>query len=127
MTPCPVCGGPLERVTYSVGYLNRDQWESTRAGDWCCESCPETVGSAGRARTGYAYFWDRDVVTPERFAGGAEAMFRFLVWVWCEGTATQRDAWWVQGGEESEAHFERREAFTEAIERGSLRLDWRRP
>lgn len=54
--PCPQCGKPLERITYPGGYLNRDQWESVRAGDWWCEACPNN----GRGRSG-AYFWNREI------------------------------------------------------------------
>lgn len=67
---CPQCARVLERVTYSGGYLNPDQWASVRAGDWWCETCP----SNGRGRSG-AYFWNSEVAstTPDsaRAAGYA--------------------------------------------------------
>jgi hypothetical protein len=46
---CPVCGFDLEPVTYPGGYLNPDQWESVRAGDWFCDSCKPR-----------RYFFERD-------------------------------------------------------------------
>lgn len=33
---CPECGKMLQPVTYPGGYLNHEQWESLRAGDWFC-------------------------------------------------------------------------------------------
>jgi hypothetical protein len=56
---CPQCGKPLEEVRYpSDSMLNRDQWESVRAGDWWCKSCPYN----GRAKNLIgAYFWDSEV------------------------------------------------------------------
>jgi hypothetical protein len=56
---CPDCGQALKRVRYEGGYLNRDQWESTSAGDWYCTSCKGT-----RSGTGFRYFWDRELVAP---------------------------------------------------------------
>ena len=39
--------------------LNEDQWRSTRAGDWFCDTC-----KSDKARTGYLYFWNRELMTP---------------------------------------------------------------
>lgn len=55
---CPDCGKPLERVTRSRdSYLNDDQFDAVRAGDWFCEMCPSN--ERGNAR--YRYFWDREL------------------------------------------------------------------
>lgn len=61
--PCPRCGRSLEKVSYrpGAGSLNRDQWESSRAGDWWCEACPDN----GRGNAG-AYYWDRELVSEAR-------------------------------------------------------------
>lgn len=56
---CPQCGGELERVRYPGGYLNRDQWESGKAGDWFCHTCPPNGRSAGN---NYCYWQDKEVV-----------------------------------------------------------------
>lgn len=53
---CPDCGKPLEKVRYRGGYLNEDQFDSIRAGDWYCTSC-----KGDRSATGYRYFWDREL------------------------------------------------------------------
>jgi hypothetical protein len=53
---CPKCGRELKAVTYPAdSYLNRDQWDSERAGDWYCDNCPSEV-----ARSGFSYFWEFD-------------------------------------------------------------------
>jgi hypothetical protein len=57
---CPECGKALRPVHYTGGYLNRDQWEAVRAGDWFCESCKGT-----RSGSGYRYFWNGELVTVE--------------------------------------------------------------
>jgi hypothetical protein len=56
---CPKCGTTLQQVEYSGGMLNEDQWRSTRAGDWFCVTC-----KSDKARTGYLYFWNRELMTP---------------------------------------------------------------
>ena len=54
---CPRCGKPLKRVRYPSGsMLNEDQFDSQRAGDWYCESCP-----GDRGNTGYRYFWSNEL------------------------------------------------------------------
>lgn len=121
MTPCPSCGGPLERVAYAGGALNREQWSAVRAGDWCCERCPEEVGTAGRARTGYAYFWDHDVATPERLEGAREAMSHFLLWVYLEAWVCRNERF--SSGPDLSS---RERMLTVAIEIGLLRLEWPR-
>jgi hypothetical protein len=58
MPRCPTCGGELERVRIPEGCMfNRDQWESMRAGDWYCETCPDN----GRAKSGVCHWWDHEV------------------------------------------------------------------
>lgn len=58
ITTCPQCGGRLEAVTYpSDSMLNRDQFDSVRAGDWYCTSCKGV-----EARSGYKYWWNSDLV-----------------------------------------------------------------
>lgn len=52
---CPGCQKVLEEISYPGGYLNRDQWESIRAGDLWCATCPSTIGN-GLGKSG-AYFW----------------------------------------------------------------------
>lgn len=57
ITTCPQCGGRLEAVTYpSDSMLNRDQFDSVRAGDWYCTNCKGI-----EARSGYKYWWNSDL------------------------------------------------------------------
>jgi hypothetical protein len=63
---CPDCARPLQKVRYEGGYLNEDQFDSIRAGDWFCEKCPK-LDPPKR----YRYFWNRDIAarSPDREAG----------------------------------------------------------
>lgn len=58
---CPNCNRPVHPVTQSNSYLNSDQFDAIRAGDYYCESCPEEAGTAKKSPSGYAYFWERDI------------------------------------------------------------------
>lgn len=54
---CPQCDGPLEQVRYPSGsMLNRDQFDSVRAGDFFCKACKGT-----NAKSGYEYWWKSDL------------------------------------------------------------------
>lgn len=53
---CPYCGSVLRKVTYPGGYLNAEQWESIRAGDYFCEVCPPSE------RQNVRYLWAEEVV-----------------------------------------------------------------
>lgn len=54
---CPECGLALYPVKYPSGSpLNRDQWESTRAGDFYCTSCTSDV-----SKSGFRYFWEHEL------------------------------------------------------------------
>jgi hypothetical protein len=67
---CPVCKEPLHPVAYPSGaMLNCDQWDSVRAGDWYCDTCPP--GSGQR----YCYWWESEVIwaLPATEAGNAVA------------------------------------------------------
>lgn len=60
---CPECGAPLERVRYGGGYLNEDQFNSIRAGDWFCGNV-EITHSPQRLRgrdQHLAYWWNREL------------------------------------------------------------------
>ena len=37
MPECPLCKKPLQRVTNTGGWMNSDQFDAVRAGDWFCE------------------------------------------------------------------------------------------
>jgi hypothetical protein len=56
MMKCPQCGGGLEPVR-NDGALNSDQFDSVKAGDWYCPTCPDN----GRGKYGGCYFWEREV------------------------------------------------------------------
>lgn len=66
---CPFCQGPLQIVKQTKHFLNEEQFAATKAGDYYCDKCPESAGRAGTAKTGYAYFWARQV-TPKRSPEG---------------------------------------------------------
>lgn len=54
---CPKCGGQLFEVRYDPNsMLNRDQFESIRAGDWYCTTC-----KSDKAKSEYEYFWEREL------------------------------------------------------------------
>lgn len=54
---CPSCGAPLYRVRQSSGsYLNADQFDAVRAGDWYCDKCSGTRGASG-----YRYYWNSEI------------------------------------------------------------------
>jgi hypothetical protein len=58
MRLCPQCGERL-KVPPRPYYLNREQWEATRAGDYYCERCPPRPGR--EASSGYCYWLDHEV------------------------------------------------------------------
>lgn len=55
---CPNCQQPLQWVKNS-GWMNEDQFDAVKPGDWFCE-----CSSNGRGCAPYAYFWDREVAVP---------------------------------------------------------------
>lgn len=58
---CPQCGGPLERVRDTSGTLNRDQFDSVKAGDFFCGACP----SNGRGKAELCYWWESELVSQD--------------------------------------------------------------
>lgn len=55
---CPMCGQVLNRVSQGANsYLNSDQFDAIKLGDWFCTTCEDPENT----RTGYRYFWDRDL------------------------------------------------------------------
>lgn len=55
---CPQCGHLLHVVPYPMdSYMNREQWESLKAGDYFCIVCQNP-----KTKTGYTYFWEDDLV-----------------------------------------------------------------
>lgn len=55
---CPKCRGPVIRVRQSANSpLNRDQFDSCKAGDFYCEACPDN----GRGNSGLCYWWEREL------------------------------------------------------------------
>jgi hypothetical protein len=53
---CPSCGGELRRVRNNSAYLNDEQFDSVKAGDWYCSTCRGDKG-----KSGFLYFWDDDL------------------------------------------------------------------
>ncbi len=59
---CPSCNGPLAIVEQTQHFLNSEQFDATKAGDYFCSKCPASAGQAGESKTtGYAYFWARQL------------------------------------------------------------------
>lgn len=56
MPNCPACGEPLQKVRNTGGWMNDDQFDAVKAGDWFCE-----CHNNGRGNTPLAYYWDREV------------------------------------------------------------------
>lgn len=59
---CPQCGKALFEVPRHSRSLNDDQYESVKAGDWWCASCPDN----GRGATGFCYWTDAEIEANER-------------------------------------------------------------
>ena len=56
---CPQCLGSLKYVSQSSGSsLNSDQFDSVKAGDYYCTSCP----SNGRGQASFCYWWTRETI-----------------------------------------------------------------
>ncbi len=54
---CPECGKQLQKVRYSSdSMLNRDQFDSIRAGDYYCME-----HTNGRGNQPYAYYWESEL------------------------------------------------------------------
>jgi hypothetical protein len=55
---CPACSGEIKRVRPSPGSsLNRDQFDSIKAGDYFCPTCP----SNDRGKQPLCYWWTREL------------------------------------------------------------------
>lgn len=55
---CPQCRNPLERVRQSdYSALNRDQFDSVKAGDYYCSTCRDN----SRGQSALCYWWDHEL------------------------------------------------------------------
>lgn len=61
MKTCPICGGSLKAVPPSK-WLNAEQWEAVKAGDYYCGTCP----SNGRGNGCFHYFWATEIEESDR-------------------------------------------------------------
>jgi hypothetical protein len=52
---CPLCNKELSKVKENF-FLNRDQFEASKAGDWFCDCTNNNKGLKP-----LAYFWDDEV------------------------------------------------------------------
>lgn len=57
MNTCPQCGGRLISTGHGPGWMNEEQWDAVKAGDYYCMVCtdPDT-------ESGHKYFWKSDLV-----------------------------------------------------------------
>lgn len=53
---CPACSGELTAIVNN-GLLNDDQFDSIKAGDFYCRSCPAN----GRGHLNYCYWWSSEL------------------------------------------------------------------
>lgn len=58
---CPRCDRPLKRVP-KPSWMNSDQWDAVKAGDYFCEACP----SNDRGNGPFHYFWASEVEDADR-------------------------------------------------------------
>lgn len=58
---CPGCRGPLVAVTNDTGWMNDEQFDSQRAGDFYCAKCPPNDRSSKNTR---CYWWKAEVNAP---------------------------------------------------------------
>lgn len=61
MKRCPSCGGLLKPVPPS-NWMNAEQWDAVKAGDYFCERCPSNDRGRGR----FAYFWASEIEDSDR-------------------------------------------------------------
>lgn len=54
---CPNCDRKLIEVPRHSRTLNDDQYNSIKAGDWWCETCPDN----NRGTAGFCYWWDHEI------------------------------------------------------------------
>lgn len=67
---CPVCRGPLKEVTNTGGWMNAEQFDASKAGDFYCEKCP----SNGRSNADKFCYWNRsEAIIPSSHFGRAGA------------------------------------------------------
>lgn len=56
---CPQCRGLLTRVRRSpTSPLNQDQFDSAKAGDYFCPTCPDN----GRGHRPLCYWWEHELL-----------------------------------------------------------------
>lgn len=53
---CPKCKSVLKRVR-NESLLNAEQFDSVKAGDWYCETCPDN----GRGKSKLCYWWNAEL------------------------------------------------------------------
>lgn len=55
---CPTCGKNVYKVYRgSDSYLNQEQFDACKAGDFCCDKCP----SNGRGKDDLCYWWNKEL------------------------------------------------------------------
>lgn len=67
---CPTCCSPIERVPQSI-WMNAEQWESVKAGDYFCKECPDN----GRGASGLCYWFESEIMAAENTL--IDAMMRY--------------------------------------------------
>lgn len=55
---CPKCGGDLKSTGSGPGWMNREQWEASKAGDYFCETCRDPG-----TKSGATYYFESDLAS----------------------------------------------------------------
>lgn len=63
---CPQCGHALHEVPRHSTWMNDDQYNAVKAGDWYCGTCPPIEGR--ESASGLRYWFDSEVESAERSA-----------------------------------------------------------
>jgi hypothetical protein len=58
---CPQCKGELKEVTNNSLFMNKDQFDAEKAGDFYCERCPGN----DRGKQPRCYWWTSEVRKPD--------------------------------------------------------------
>lgn len=59
---CPKCGKPVKWIGRGPGWMNSEQWDATKPGEYYCDSpsCHDPEYASG-----FSYFWTSDLTAVE--------------------------------------------------------------
>lgn len=108
---CPKCGGELHAVS-GPAWMNREQWDASKAGDYYCTKCVDA-----NTRSGCAYFSEADLGRVGSKPSGVETVRAELL---ADGVS-----WPVDAGLPARVDllFRRAERFYNAYAQEGVRVD----